>query len=81
MATRVVATVWDAIANGRAFRVFNQGSPFAVPAGHSADLTEVVEFYRRKNRENDERIRNMTPEQIYAYGGNAPRVEQEEKKG
>ena len=56
-------------------------SPWAVPAGHTADLTEVMEFYHRKNRENDERIRSLTPQQVYAYGGDAPPEEREEKKG
>ncbi|KAI4161447.1 MAG: hypothetical protein LQ342_004850 [Letrouitia transgressa] len=34
---------------------FNTGSPFSVPAGHSADLTELIAFYHKKSADNEAR--------------------------
>ena len=34
-------------------RAFNSGSPFNVPAGHTADLSELKDFYQRKNAETE----------------------------
>ena len=33
----------------------NQGSPWNVPAGHSANLDAVIEHYKKKNYEENER--------------------------
>ncbi|KAI4168881.1 MAG: hypothetical protein LQ348_007417 [Seirophora lacunosa] len=38
--------------------VFNTGSPYNVPAGHGADLNELIAHYHRKNREQDAKIRS-----------------------
>jgi hypothetical protein len=32
-------------------RVFNTGSPYNVPAGHTANLSAVIAHYEAKNRE------------------------------
>lgn len=37
------------------YRQFNTGSPFSVPAGHSADLTELIAFYHKKSADNEAR--------------------------
>ncbi|KAI4189069.1 MAG: hypothetical protein LQ346_005177 [Caloplaca aetnensis] len=37
--------------------VFNTGSPYNVPAGHGADLKELVAHYQRKNAEQDSKTR------------------------
>ena len=39
------------------------GSPYNVHAGQGADLEELIEHYARKNREMEEKIRNLTPEE------------------
>lgn len=36
-------------------RVFNSGSPYNVPAGHTADLTELKAHYQKKNLELEEK--------------------------
>ena len=48
------------------------GAPYAVAPGDFADMSVAIEHYRRKNLEMDERVRNKTPEQIYAAGGDRP---------
>ena len=53
-------------------RLLDASSPYAVPAGHSADLSELIAYYKRKNDEMDRRIRSRTPEQIFAKGGDYP---------
>ena len=35
-------------------RVFNTGSPYNVPAGHSANLEEVIAHYTKLNKERQE---------------------------
>lgn len=37
-------------------QVFNGGSPYNVPAGHSANMEKVVEFYREEARRDEERM-------------------------
>ena len=34
-------------------RVFNTGSPYNVPAGHSIDLTAVIAHYEKENAETE----------------------------
>lgn len=36
-------------------RVFGQGSPFNIPAGHHANIDKVVEHYRQKHLQEEER--------------------------
>lgn len=36
-------------------RIFNTGSPYNIPAGHSADLGALKAHYERKNVEADEK--------------------------
>ncbi|KAL8842702.1 MAG: hypothetical protein Q9170_000358 [Blastenia crenularia] len=36
---------------------FNTGSPHSIPAGHQADLTELIAHYHRKNAEQDAKTR------------------------
>ncbi|KAL8730621.1 MAG: hypothetical protein Q9166_003934 [cf. Caloplaca sp. 2 TL-2023] len=37
--------------------IFNTGSPYNVPAGHGANLDELINHYRRKNAEQDAKVR------------------------
>ncbi|KAL8813713.1 MAG: hypothetical protein Q9200_000050 [Gallowayella weberi] len=37
--------------------IFNTGSPYNVPAGHGANLDELINHYRRKNAEQDAKTR------------------------
>ncbi|KAI4160718.1 MAG: hypothetical protein L6R39_000177 [Caloplaca ligustica] len=37
---------------------FNTGSPYNVPAGHGADLSELIAHYQRKNAEQDAKTRS-----------------------
>ncbi|KAL8723815.1 MAG: hypothetical protein Q9181_007175 [Wetmoreana brouardii] len=39
------------------FRVFNTGSPYNVPAGHGANLDELIAHYKKKNAEQDAKTR------------------------
>lgn len=36
-------------------RVFHAGSPFNVPAGHNTNLDKVVEHYKQKHYDEEER--------------------------
>lgn len=40
------------------YRKFNTGSPYNVPAGHGADLSELIAHYQRKNAEQDAKTRS-----------------------
>ncbi|KAL8632126.1 hypothetical protein Q9189_002150 [Teloschistes chrysophthalmus] len=37
--------------------IFNTGSPYNVPAGHSANLDELIAHYKKKNAEQDAKVR------------------------
>ena len=38
-------------------RIFNTGSPYNVPAGHGANLDELINHYRKKNADQDAKTR------------------------
>lgn len=53
-----VFPVFSAVANIYDYnRVFNSGSPHNVPAGHGANLNELIAHYHRKNAEQDAKTR------------------------
>ncbi|KAL9601398.1 MAG: hypothetical protein Q9219_002574 [cf. Caloplaca sp. 3 TL-2023] len=59
--------------------IFNTGSPYNVPAGHGANLNELIAHYHRKNAEQDAKTRarldakaanSRQPEQVTPSGSN-----------
>lgn len=47
-------------------RMFNHGCPSNVPPGHNVNLDELIEHYRRKNREMAEKVEKKTDRQKLA---------------
>ncbi|MCJ1229184.1 hypothetical protein MMC12_005849 [Toensbergia leucococca] len=56
--------------------IFNTGSPYNIPAGHSADLSALIAHYEKKNAETEEKrmkaakgeIKKADPEELVRRG-------------